>query len=115
IIMMLAALGMWRALVIEGHHESSLQSHMQGSRLASNAGPGLWKKRLAGLVNFPNREDAEQFINTTVLKGMRRVQRALINEGWPAEVHTDEQHSRIYLEVLKEDQVDFIYEIRLVG
>ena len=115
IIMMLAALGMWRALVIEGHHEFSLQSHMQGSRLASNAGPGLWKKRLAGLVNFPNREDAEQFINTTVLKGMRRVQRALINEGWPAEVHTDEQHSRIYLEVLKEDQVDFIYEIRLVG
>ena len=115
IVMIVAALGMWRALVIEGHHEMSLQSHMQGSRLASNAGPGLWKKRLAGLVYFPNREQAEQFIATTVLKGMRRVQRALSEQNWPAEVHTDEQNSRIYLEVIKEDQVDFIYEIRLVG
>ena len=46
---------------------------------------------------------------------MRRVQRALAEQGWPAEVHTDEQNSRVYLEVIKEDQVDFIYEIRLVG
>ena len=115
IIMMLAALGMWRALVIEGHHEVSLQTHMHGSRLASNAGPGLWKKRLAGLVNFPSREEAENFIGTRVIKGMRRVQRALAEQGWPAEVHTDEQNSRVYLEVIKEDQVDFIYEIRLVG
>ena len=115
IIMMLAALGMWRALVIEGHHEVSLQSHMQGSRLASNAGPGLWKKRLAGLVNFPSHDDAEHFMSTTVFKGMRRVQRALREEGWPAEVEIDEQNSRVYLEVIKEDQVDFIYEIRLVG
>ncbi|MGY4822946.1 BCCT family transporter [Stutzerimonas chloritidismutans] len=77
IIMMIAALGMWRALVIEGHHETSLQSHMQGSRLASNAGPGLWKKRLAGMVSFPSREQVDDFMSTTVLKAMRRVQREL--------------------------------------
>ena len=115
IIMMIAALGMWRALVIEGHHETSLQSHMQGSRLASNAGPGLWKKRLAGMVSFPNREQVDGFMNTTVLKAMRRVQRELSGQEWNAEVHTDEAHSRLYLEVIKDDQVDFIYEIRAVG
>ena len=115
IIMIIAALGMWRALVIEGHHEVSLQTHMHGSRLASNAGPGLWKKRLAGLVNFPSREETENFIATSVIKGMRRVQRALAEQGWPAEVHTDEPNSRVYLEVIKEDQIDFIYEVRLVG
>ncbi|MCQ4263947.1 choline transporter [Stutzerimonas stutzeri] len=115
IIMMIAALGMWRALVIEGHHETSLQSHMQGSRLASNAGPGLWKKRLAGMVSFPSREDVDGFMNTTVLKAMRRVQRELSGQEWAAEVHTDEAHSRLYLEVIKDDQVDFIYEIRAVG
>ncbi|WCR46301.1 BCCT family transporter [Stutzerimonas stutzeri] len=115
IIMMIAALGMWRALVIEGHHETSLQSHMQSSRLASNAGPGLWKKRLAGLVSFPNREEVDGFMNTTVLKAMRRVQRELSGQEWAAEVHTDEAHSRLYLEVIKDDQVDFIYEIRAVG
>ncbi len=115
IIMMIAALGMWRALVIEGHHETSLQSHMQGSRLASNAGPGLWKKRLAGMVSFPSREEVDSFMNTTVLKAMRRVQRELSGQEWAAEVHTDEAHSRLYLEVIKDDQVDFIYEIRAVG
>lgn len=115
IIMMVAALGMWRALVIEGHHETSLQSQMQGSRLASNAGPGLWKKRLAGMVNFPDREQVEGFMSSTVLKAMRRVQRELSGQEWTAEVHTDEAHSRLYLEVIKEDQVDFIYEIRMVG
>ena len=115
IIMIIAALGMWRALVIEGHHEVSLQTHMHGSRLASNAGPGLWKKRLAGLVNFPSQEAAKTFIGTGVIKGMRRVQRALAEQGWQAEVHTDEHNSRVYLEVIKEDQIDFIYEVRLVG
>ncbi len=115
IIMMIAALGMWRALVIEGHHETSLQSHMQGSRLASNAGPGLWKKRLAGMVSFPSREEVDGFMGSTVLKAMRRVQRELSGQEWSAEVHTDEAHSRLYLEVKKDDQVDFIYEIRAVG
>jgi len=115
VVMIVAALGMWRALVIEGHHEVSLQTHMHGSRLASNAGPGLWKKRLAGLVNFPSREEAENFIATSVIKGMRRVQRALAEQGWPAEVHSDEHNARVYLEVIKDDQVDFVYEVRLVG
>jgi choline/glycine/proline betaine transport protein len=115
IIMMLAALGMWRALVIEGHHEVSLQNHMQGSRLASTAGPGLWKKRLAGLVNFPSRDAAEGFLATTVVKGMRRVQRALGEQDWPAEVTVDEANARVFIEVVKDEQVDFIYEIRLVG
>ncbi|HAQ74335.1 MAG TPA: choline transporter, partial [Pseudomonas sp.] len=115
VVMIVAALGMWRALVIEGHHEVSLQTHMHGSRLASNAGPGLWKKRLAGLVNFPSREEAENFIATSVIKGMRRVQRALAEQDWPAEVHSDEHNARVYLEVIKDDQVDFVYEVRLVG
>src|SRR5690606_208808 len=115
VVMIVAALGMWRALVIEGHHEVSLQNHMHGSRLASNAGPGLWKKRLAGLVNFPSREEAENFISTSVIKGMRRVQRALAEQDWPAEVHSDEHNARVYLEVIKDDQVDFVYAVRLVG
>jgi len=115
IIMMIAALGMWRALVIEGHHETSLQNHMQSSRLASNAGPGLWKKRLAGLVSFPDREQVDAFMGSTVLKAMRRVQRELGGQEWTAEVHSDEANSRVYLEVIKEDQVDFVYEIRAVG
>ncbi|AJE13692.1 MULTISPECIES: BCCT family transporter [Stutzerimonas] len=113
VLMMLIALGMWRALVIEGH-QLNLQSQAQGGRLSAT-GPGVWKRRLAGLVNFPAREEVEAFMGSTVLKAMRRVQRGLVEQGWPAEVHVDEQNARLYLEVIKDDQLDFIYEIRLMS
>jgi len=113
VLMMLIALGMWRALVIEGH-QLNLQSQAQGGRLSA-PGPGVWKRRLAGLVNFPAREEVEAFMGSTVLKAMRRVQRGLVEQGWPAEVHVDEQNARLYLEVIKDDQLDFIYEIRLMS
>lgn len=115
ILMMLIALGMWRALVIEGH-QLSLQTHVQtANRQSAAAGPGVWKKRLAGLVTFPSREEVEGFMASTVLKGMRRVQRGLAEQGWPAEVQIDEANSRLYLEVIKDDQLDFVYEIRLIS
>jgi len=114
VIMIISAAGMWRALVIEGYHHTSLQSQVQRNRLSGTSGRGLWKRRLAGLVNFPHREDVEEFVNTTVLKALRRVERELAKQDWPAEVHIDEANSRIYIEVVKEDQIDFIYEVRML-
>jgi choline/glycine/proline betaine transport protein len=112
-IMLVAALGMWRALVIEGHHHSSLKTEIQ-SRFSGTSGRGLWRRRLLGLVTFPSREEVQDFMATTVRKAMHRVQRELTKQDWVAEVHVDEANARIYLEVIKEAQVDFIYEIRLI-
>ena len=114
VIMLIAAVGMWRALVIEGHHHHSLQTQVQSNRLSGTSGRGLWKRRLAGLVNFPNREEVVEFVTTTVLKAFRRVERELAKQDWPAEVHTDEANSRVYIEVIKDDYVDFIYEVRIL-
>jgi len=113
LIMLVAALGMWRALVIEGHHHTSLQTEVQ-SRFSGTSGHGLWRRRLHGLVTFPDREEVETFMATTVRKAMHRVRRELTKQGWKAEVHSDEVNSRVYLEVIKEAQVDFTYEIRLL-
>ncbi|HEY7776245.1 MAG TPA: BCCT family transporter, partial [Kineobactrum sp.] len=113
IIMIVAAFGMWRALVIESHHHTSLSVSLQ-ARSSGVPGRGVWRKRLAGLVNFPDREAVEEFVATTVKKAMHRVQRELAKQGWSAEVHTDEAAARVYLEVIKDEQVDFIYEIRIV-
>jgi choline/glycine/proline betaine transport protein len=110
IIMLLSAAGIWRALVIEGHHEASLQAHMQKSR---HGGTAMWKKRLSGLIGFPRQDQVERFINNTVLLSMRQVQEELLSQGWPAEVVQDEPAKRVYLEVVKPDVMDFIYEIRL--
>ncbi|MDX9688036.1 BCCT family transporter [Halopseudomonas formosensis] len=105
IIMLLSAVGMWRALVIESHHQKVSQSNRSG-------GPGLWRKRLAGIVTYPEKDEVEQFIKGTALTAMIRVAKGLQAQSWPAEVHYDEEHTRAYLEVVS-DQLDFLYEIRL--
>ena len=114
IIMIIAAVGLWRALIIEGFHHRSLQTDAQSARHTGDVGPKVWRQRLKSMVNFPKKDDVTEFIYSTVYKAMSRVQRELSTHGWDAQVHFDEQTWRIYLEVIKEDQIDFFYEIRLV-
>jgi len=110
IIMLIAAFGMWRALIIEGHREVSLQAHMQRSR----AGSGAWRQRLEELVRFPGREQVETFIRGPVTDAMKHVQRELATQGWTSQVALDTDAGRAYIEVVKEGQIDFIYDIRMV-
>ncbi|GHX87100.1 BCCT transporter [Vibrio cholerae] len=116
IIMLVAMVGMIKALRIEGHHEDSQQQYMQSQQSSSTGvGKGLWKKRLANLVDFPDRSDVEKFISVTVLNSMKRVEQELEEQDWEAEVRFDEELCRAHFEVFKEGQVEFIYEIRLRG
>ncbi|MEY1662045.1 BCCT family transporter [Isoalcanivorax beigongshangi] len=109
IIMLMAAAGMWRAMVIEGHQETSLQTDNK-----KNTGANLpWKKRLLRLIDYPTREPVAQFISSTVLQSLYRVRYGLLEQGWPAEVVFDEESVRAWIEVVKEDKVDFLYEVRL--
>lgn len=115
IIMLIAAVGMWRALIIEGHQEVSLTQQMQSSPGGHKSGPGLWKKRLANLVDFPPRDAVEKFIRTTGFQSMHRVEQELEEQGWQAEVTFDEQNCRAQFQVFQEGKLEFIYEIRLRG
>src|SRR5690606_10163690 len=110
VILLIAALGMWRALSIESHREVSLQAHMQSGR---HAGPGGWRARLAELIEFPSRVEVERFISTRALEAMQSVGKELRDKGWPAEVCFDEANQRAYIEIVRGDDIDFIYEIRL--
>lgn len=114
VIMLIAAVGMWRALIIEGHNEASLQTHMKSSRHGGDeSGPGHWKKRLASLVDFPQRREVENFISGEVVDSMEQVKQELKQREWPAEVSFDEENCRAHLEVIKPGQLEFVYEIRL--
>ncbi|MGE4518211.1 MAG: BCCT family transporter [Desulfobacteraceae bacterium] len=113
VIMLIAALGMWRALVIEGHTEVSLQSHMMRRAKQNADTKGSWKKRLARMVHFPGREEVINFITGDVLNSMKHVEKELNGRGWDAKVTYDEENLRVYLQVLRNDQVDFLYDIRL--
>lgn len=115
IIMIVSAIGMWRALIIEEHHDAS-QLHQTAPRPTANRlGRNEWKKRLANLVDFPSKEDVSHFIKTTVMNGMNSVQAELQERGWEASTHFDAQHCRAHFEVMQEEKLEFVYEIRLRG
>jgi choline/glycine/proline betaine transport protein len=113
VIILISAAGMWRALVIEGHQYNSLKSHRHHHRRGVNAGPDYWKKRLAGLVDFPKKEPVLEFINGPATASLKKVKEELKSQDWPAEFTADEEHNRIILSVERENDLDFAYEIRL--
>lgn len=110
IIMIIAAIGMWRALVIEGHREASLQAHMLSNRHMTGS---QWKHRLAALVEFPGKHEVEMYIKSTVMNAMREVEKELKARGWNASAEYDSENERSHLQVHREDHVDFSYDIRL--
>ncbi len=112
IIMLIAAVGLWRALVIEGHQYSSLRSHTQMHRRGVHAGSNYWKTRLAGLVDFPARTNVETFIRETGKECLDEVCTELTSQKWQAEVHMEEDPARVTLRVDK-NEIDFTYEIRI--
>ncbi len=111
IIMVLAAIGMWRALSIEGHREASLSAYMHSSQHK----PGNWKKRLAGLIHYPDYQQVADFIKNTAYPAMQNVETVLRDKGWPVSVFFDDTQHRAYIEVVRDEELDFIYEIRMRG
>ncbi|TVP89752.1 MAG: BCCT family transporter, partial [Pseudomonadaceae bacterium] len=113
IIMLIAAVGLWRALVIEGHRSQSLVEGLH-TRSASESVPRSWKKRLKSLLHYADRDSVSQFIATRVTDSMHHVADGLKDSGWPAHVEHDPEGCRTWLEILRPGEVDFIYEIRMV-
>lgn len=113
VIMLIAAFGMWRALIIEGHQHGSLKAYMKGARVNSGSGKGSWEHRLSSLVDFPRTQDVLSYLEDKVHPYLKKLRDSLIEKKWPAEVTWDEPNSRIYIEVKIEDQLDFFYEIRV--
>ena len=114
IIMLISAIGMWRALAIETHRDKSLEQQRQ--RMASSSAVA-WKKRLAGIVDYPDQDQVKTYITDEVMAAMKRLAQGLDEQGWPAKVTLDRDPCRAYLEVEvhKPDQLDFLYEVRLRG
>ena len=113
VVILIAAFGMWRALVIEGHQYASLKSAMRTHRRGVHAGPSYWKKRLAGVVDFPKQQAVREFIEHTVMESLGDVAKELKGQQWQAETSFDTENIRAIFSVQKDDEVDFTYEVRM--
>lgn len=113
IILLIAAIGMWRALAIETHRDKSLEQQRQNRPAAGSS--SAWKRRLAGIVDYPDMDHVTTYITEDVMNAMNRLARGLDEQGWPAKVTLESAPCRAFLEVEvhKPDQLDFLYEVRL--
>ena len=110
IIMLIAMVGMWRALVIEGHRETSLVAHMASNRHMTGS---QWRHSLAGIMEFPDQEQVAGYIRDKVMAAMREVESEMRERGWEAVATYDDTNIRSHLQVHREGHVDFVYDIRL--
>ncbi|MBY6062873.1 BCCT family transporter [Pseudidiomarina sediminum] len=113
VVILVAAFGMWRALVIEGHQHASLKSAMRTHRRGVHAGPGYWKKRLAGVVDFPHQKEVRTFIEHTVIECFHDVAKELQRHDWETDTEFDAENIRAILTIQREGEVEFNYEVRL--
>ena len=110
VIMLLATVGLWRALRIEGHRDTSLQAHTLTNR---NLDLSHWKHRLTAMIDYPDKQKVHTFISKVVMKAMQAVQTELSARKWHAVVEFDDAINRAVLTVVRHEHVDFVYDIRL--
>jgi len=106
IIMILAAVGMWRALAIEGHREHSLRTPLQPPQKN-------WQHRLGALVDYPHQQQVTDFMQHTVYVAMQKMAAELERQHLATNVSYQADQQRVYIEVVKTEQFNFIYDVRL--
>lgn len=107
IIMILAMIGLWRALVIEGHRDSSINAITQ-IRPFTNGGD--WRKRLNGLMKFPGQNKIHDFISQVAEPALREVQQELATHDWNAEVTAAD--GEVQLNLIRNNSIEFFYLIK---
>lgn len=110
IILLIAIAGLWRALVIEGHHNRSVSQIMATTK--PNHRRTQWRSRLKGLLSFPDADKVRAFIAEDAAAALEEVKAELVRLGWKASIGQDCAPDRIWIEIQHQDFVDFVYEIR---
>lgn len=111
IVLLIAMVGMWRALIIEEHRTESLE---QENRLPPHLlKPSSWRDRLDYLTDQPTKKEVLTYIKEVAKPAMQQFAVRLIEKGWNTEVVYDELNKRVYLDVKRGEDVEFWYEVRL--
>ena len=110
IIMIIAAVGMFRALRIENLREQSLRW-----RIPQPSKRVPWEQRLEGVMAFPDEQQVRQFIQEVATPALQQLAGRLDKEHWSAKIETGDQPSRVCLTVKYGDEMDFMYEIRAIS
>lgn len=109
-IMVVACIGLWQALRIEGLRYESLQHHMNATRHSETL--GSWKTRIERMVEFPTKQEVLTYINENVAHAMQTLKTELENKGWETTLDTNQRKGIATLSAYHEGAMDFFYEVR---
>jgi choline/glycine/proline betaine transport protein len=107
IIMLLAVAGLWRALVIEGHREGSINA-ITPVRPHSNGGD--WRMRLNGMMKFPGANKVEKYIEGVVTPALEEVSEELRSHGW--DVRVSGATGEVSMSLVREGVDEFFYQVK---
>ncbi len=110
IVLLVATYGLLKALRIDIVKRESLQLNVSPVVIGHHP-EATWEHRLASILDYPNKKNVNNFINSVVKKAMEKVVKQLEQHG--VESRIDEVKSgRVIFTIEFEDAFDFHYEVR---
>jgi choline/glycine/proline betaine transport protein len=107
IIMLLAVAGLWRALVIEGHRDTSISAI---TPVRPHSDGGDWRKRLNGMMKFPGANKVEKYIEGVVTPALEEVSEELRSHGW--DVRVSGATGEVSMSLVREGVDEFFYQVK---
>lgn len=110
LILVLYMISMWICLRQEGNKRKA--SLIDRAMVLDNG--RNWRNRLSRLVNFPDAEDASRFMTQSLQPAMLEVAHELQEKGVESRLTEDKENRALKLAVLHGEEIDFLYEVRLL-
>ena len=107
IILLIAMVGLIRALRIESAKKESLQMNL--TPIHPQGDTQDWQERLANIIDYPNKDHVTKYIHSTVLPAMNSIVEHFANQGMQASI--EEQKFGVQLVVKHGDEHEFIYGV----
>lgn len=110
IILIIYMIAMWSSLRQEGNKRKAGQ--VDRALVLDNG--RNWRNRLHRLVNFPTFDEAKQFLKGTLWQAMQEVEKELNSKHIKTRLLENSKQHSLELEVLHNDEIDFLYQVRLI-
>lgn len=110
LVLVVYMVSMWKSLRQEGNKR---KANAVDKAMVLDDGRN-WRNRLNRLVSFPGAKTALRFMVKTLPPAMLEVAHELQAKGIDSTLAQDKQNHRLRLEILHGEEVDFVYEVRLI-
>lgn len=110
LVLIVYMISMWSSLHREGNKRKASNIDMA---TVLNQGRS-WRERLARIVNFPNRKTVARFMDESIYPAMQEVGKELETRAIDTKIIRADDGSDLIFEVLHGEEVDFIYQVKII-